>query len=146
MAVIGASQLLVVGGSLGVLSQLVGRIRRLLDLVGAFGCSFGVAAQVIAARGLFRFLVAHVFRNTPRFSVSPAERRADRLAYSRSNSARPPSSATSTRPPMGLAVLNVSDRTIAYRIGRIEDLLGRSVFARSGELAAAIRVHRVLNP
>jgi hypothetical protein len=43
------------------------------------------------------------------------------------------------------AVLHVSDRTIAYRIRGIEDLLGRSVLARSGELAAALRVHRVLN-
>ncbi len=43
------------------------------------------------------------------------------------------------------AVLNVSDRTIAYRIHGIEDLLGRSVLARSGELAAAVRLHRVLN-
>jgi diguanylate cyclase with GGDEF domain/PucR-like helix-turn-helix protein len=44
------------------------------------------------------------------------------------------------------AALNVSDRTIAYRIHGIEDLLGRSVLARSSELAAAIRLHRVLNP
>jgi hypothetical protein len=44
------------------------------------------------------------------------------------------------------AMLNVSDRTIAYRIHGIEDLLGRSVLARSGELAAAARLHRVLNP
>jgi DNA-binding PucR family transcriptional regulator len=42
-------------------------------------------------------------------------------------------------------VLNVSDRTIAYRIHSIEDLLGRSVVARSTELAAAVRLHRVLN-
>ena len=44
------------------------------------------------------------------------------------------------------AALNVSDRTIAYRIHGIEDLLGRSVLARSSELAAAVRLHRVLNP
>ncbi len=43
------------------------------------------------------------------------------------------------------AVLNVSDRTIAYRIHGIEDLLGHSVLARSSELAAAVRLHRVLN-
>ncbi len=43
------------------------------------------------------------------------------------------------------AVLNVSDRTIAYRIHGIEDLLGRSVLTRSSELAAAVRLHRVLN-
>jgi hypothetical protein len=42
-------------------------------------------------------------------------------------------------------VLNVSDRTIAYRVHGIEDLLGRSVLARSSELAAAVRLHRVLN-
>ena len=44
------------------------------------------------------------------------------------------------------AVLNVSDRTIAYRIHGIENLLGHCVLARSSELAAAIRLHRVLNP
>jgi diguanylate cyclase with GGDEF domain/PucR-like helix-turn-helix protein len=44
------------------------------------------------------------------------------------------------------AMLNVSDRTIAYRIHGVEDLLGRSVLARSSELAAAARLHRVLNP
>ena len=43
------------------------------------------------------------------------------------------------------ARLNVSDRTIAYRIHGIEDLLGHSVLARSSELAAAVRLHRVLN-
>lgn len=43
------------------------------------------------------------------------------------------------------AALNVSDRTIAYRIHGIEDLLGRSVLARSSELAAAVRLHRVLD-
>jgi GGDEF-like domain/PucR C-terminal helix-turn-helix domain len=42
------------------------------------------------------------------------------------------------------AVLRVSDRTIAYRIHGIEDLLGHSVLARSTELAAAVRLHRVL--
>ena len=50
----------------------------------------------------------------------------------------------STRRPAA-AVLNVSDRTIAYRIHGIEDLLARSVLARSSELAAAVRLHRVLN-
>ena len=44
------------------------------------------------------------------------------------------------------AVLNVSDRTIAYRIHGIENLLGHCVLPRSSELAAAIRLHRVLNP
>ncbi|MCD2198171.1 helix-turn-helix domain-containing protein [Actinomycetospora endophytica] len=44
------------------------------------------------------------------------------------------------------AVLHVSDRTIAYRIRSIEEMLGRSVLSRSGELAAAVRVHRVLYP
>ncbi len=44
------------------------------------------------------------------------------------------------------AVVHVSDRTIAYRIRSIEDLLGRSVLARHTELAAAIRLHRVLHP
>jgi PucR-like helix-turn-helix protein/diguanylate cyclase with GGDEF domain len=43
------------------------------------------------------------------------------------------------------AVLHVSDRTVAYRIHSIEDLLGRSVLARSSELAAAGRLHRILN-
>ncbi|HEY6747254.1 MAG TPA: helix-turn-helix domain-containing protein [Mycobacteriales bacterium] len=43
------------------------------------------------------------------------------------------------------AVLHVSDRTVAYRIHGIEDLLGRSVPSRSTELAAAVRLHRVLN-
>ncbi len=43
------------------------------------------------------------------------------------------------------AVLHVSDRTIAYRIHGVEDLLGRSVVDRGVELAAAIRLHRVLN-
>jgi hypothetical protein len=43
------------------------------------------------------------------------------------------------------AVLHVSDRTVAYRIHGIEETLGRSVLARSSELAAAVRLHRVLN-
>jgi hypothetical protein len=38
------------------------------------------------------------------------------------------------------AMLNVSDRTVAYRIRTIEDLLGRSVAARSTELATALRL------
>jgi hypothetical protein len=42
------------------------------------------------------------------------------------------------------ALLHVSDRTIAYRIHGIEDALGRSVLSRSSELAAAVRLHRVL--
>ncbi len=42
-------------------------------------------------------------------------------------------------------VLNVSDRTVAYRIHSTEDLLGRAVQGRSIELAAAVRLHRVLN-
>jgi sugar diacid utilization regulator len=41
------------------------------------------------------------------------------------------------------ALLNVSDRTIAYRIRRIEDILGRSVTSRSAELAAALRLKRI---
>jgi hypothetical protein len=41
--------------------------------------------------------------------------------------------------------LHVSDRTVAYRIRGIEELLGRSVLGRSSELAAAIRLHRVLS-
>jgi PucR-like helix-turn-helix protein/diguanylate cyclase with GGDEF domain len=43
-------------------------------------------------------------------------------------------------------LLHISDRTVAYRIHSIEDLLGRSVLARSSELAAAVRLHRVLTP
>ena len=43
------------------------------------------------------------------------------------------------------AVLHVSDRTVAYRIHSIEETLGRSVLSRSTELAAATRLHRVLN-
>jgi hypothetical protein len=42
-------------------------------------------------------------------------------------------------------VLNVSDRTVAYRLRGVEDLLGRGVAARSSELAAAVRLHRVLS-
>ncbi len=41
--------------------------------------------------------------------------------------------------------LHVSDRTVAYRIRGIEELLGRSVLGRSAELAAAVRLHRVLS-
>ena len=41
--------------------------------------------------------------------------------------------------------LHVSDRTVAYRIRGIEELLGRSVLGRSCELAAALRMHRVLS-
>ena len=41
--------------------------------------------------------------------------------------------------------LHVSDRTVAYRIRGIEELLGRSVLGRSSELAAAVRLHRVLS-
>jgi sugar diacid utilization regulator len=42
-------------------------------------------------------------------------------------------------------VLNVSDRTVAYRMHGVEDILGRTVIDRSTELAAAVRLHRVLN-
>src|SRR4051812_17431499 len=41
------------------------------------------------------------------------------------------------------AMLNVNDRTVAYRIRGIEDLLGRSVAARSPELATALRLRRL---
>jgi len=41
------------------------------------------------------------------------------------------------------AVLDVSDRTIAYRISRIEEILGRTVTSRSAELAAALRLRRI---
>ncbi len=44
------------------------------------------------------------------------------------------------------AVLHVSDRTVAYRIHGIEETLGRTVLSRSSELAAAVRLHRVLHP
>ncbi len=43
------------------------------------------------------------------------------------------------------AMLNVNDRTVAYRIRGIEDLLGRSVAARSSELATALRLRRLRN-
>jgi len=43
------------------------------------------------------------------------------------------------------AVLHVSDRTVAYRIHSIEGLVGRSVLSRASELAAAVRLHRVLS-
>jgi hypothetical protein len=42
--------------------------------------------------------------------------------------------------------LYISDRTVAYRIRGIEELLGRSVLSRSTELAAAVRLHRVFGP
>ncbi|HEY2791531.1 MAG TPA: helix-turn-helix domain-containing protein [Micromonosporaceae bacterium] len=42
-------------------------------------------------------------------------------------------------------LLNVSDRTIAYRIRSVEEVLGRSVLDRPTELAAAVRLHRVLH-
>jgi hypothetical protein len=41
------------------------------------------------------------------------------------------------------AMLNVNDRTVAYRIRGIEDLLGRSVAARGPELATALRLRRL---
>lgn len=41
------------------------------------------------------------------------------------------------------ALLGVGDRTIAYGIRAIEELLGRTVSARSAELAAALRLTRV---
>jgi hypothetical protein len=40
-------------------------------------------------------------------------------------------------------MLNVNDRTVAYRIRGIEDLLGRSVAARGPELATAFRLRRL---
>jgi hypothetical protein len=43
------------------------------------------------------------------------------------------------------AMLNVHDRTVAYRIRAIEDLLGRSVAARSTELATALRLRPLRN-
>ncbi len=43
------------------------------------------------------------------------------------------------------AMLNVNDRTVAYRIRGVEDLLGRSVAARSSELATALRLRRLRN-
>jgi hypothetical protein len=42
------------------------------------------------------------------------------------------------------AMLNVNDRTIAYRLKSIEEQLGRPVRARQTELQAAIRLERVL--
>jgi hypothetical protein len=42
------------------------------------------------------------------------------------------------------AMLKVNDRTIAYRLNSIEELLGRPVRARQAELQAAIRLERVL--
>lgn len=44
------------------------------------------------------------------------------------------------------ATLGISDRTVAYRMRGVEELIGRTVLTRSTELAAALRVHRVLNP
>jgi hypothetical protein len=41
------------------------------------------------------------------------------------------------------AVLGVNDRTVAYRIRGVEQLLGRSIVTRSAELAAALRLHAV---
>ena len=43
------------------------------------------------------------------------------------------------------AKLKVNDRTIAYRLNNIEQLLGRPVRARQTELQAAIRLERVLS-
>jgi hypothetical protein len=40
-------------------------------------------------------------------------------------------------------MLNVNDRTVAYRIRAIENLLGRSVAARGTELATALRLRRL---
>ncbi len=42
------------------------------------------------------------------------------------------------------ATLKVNDRTIAYRLNDIEQLLGRSVRTRHTELQAAIRLERIL--
>jgi hypothetical protein len=44
------------------------------------------------------------------------------------------------------AMLGINDRTVAYRIRAIEDALGRSVPSRSAELAAALRLRRLLPP
>jgi hypothetical protein len=41
------------------------------------------------------------------------------------------------------AMLKVSDRTIAYRIRRAEEILGCTVTSRSAELAAALRLRRI---
>lgn len=43
------------------------------------------------------------------------------------------------------AVLHVSDRTIAYRIRRLEEMLGVTVTGRGAELAAALRMKRLYN-
>jgi hypothetical protein len=40
-------------------------------------------------------------------------------------------------------MLGINDRTVAYRIRGIEQLLGRSVATRSAELAAGLRLHAV---
>ncbi|WP_157592362.1 PucR family transcriptional regulator [Solirubrobacter soli] len=42
------------------------------------------------------------------------------------------------------AQLRVNDRTVAYRLNRIEELLGRPVRTRQAELQAAIRLERIL--
>jgi sugar diacid utilization regulator len=42
------------------------------------------------------------------------------------------------------AAIDVSDRTVAYRIHGVELLLGHSILARGTELAAAVRLHRIL--
>jgi GGDEF-like domain/PucR C-terminal helix-turn-helix domain len=44
------------------------------------------------------------------------------------------------------ATLGVNDRTIAYRVRTIEQLLGRSILERSTELAAALRLNRLKPP
>ncbi len=41
-------------------------------------------------------------------------------------------------------MLNVNDRTIAYRLNSIEEQLGRPVRARQTELQAAMRLERML--
>jgi DNA-binding PucR family transcriptional regulator len=43
------------------------------------------------------------------------------------------------------AALHVSDRTIAYRIRRLEEMLGVTVTGRGAELAAALRMKRLYN-
>jgi DNA-binding PucR family transcriptional regulator len=40
-------------------------------------------------------------------------------------------------------MLGINDRTVAYRIRGVEQLLGRTVATRSAELAAALRLHEV---
>jgi len=42
------------------------------------------------------------------------------------------------------AMLKVNDRTVAYRLNTIEELLGRPVRTRQAELQAAIRLERIL--